>query len=83
MGALSNQVWHACQPMAPALPLRPGLRHVPQAPLHKATSTSPANGGGFAVFVAVHESLRGTKLPFAAFKTTSAFWGTAVEKCSL
>jgi hypothetical protein len=25
----------------------------------------------------------GTKLPFAAFKTTSAFWGTAVEKCSL
>jgi hypothetical protein len=24
----------------------------------------------------------GTKLPFAAFKTTSAFWGTAVEKCS-
>jgi hypothetical protein len=25
----------------------------------------------------------GTKLPFAALKTTSAFWGTAVEKCSL
>ena len=25
----------------------------------------------------------GTKLPFAAFETTSAFWGTAVEKCSL
>jgi len=25
----------------------------------------------------------GTKLPFAAFKTTSAFWGTAVEKYSL
>lgn len=25
----------------------------------------------------------GTKLPFAAVKTTSAFWGTAVEKCSL
>jgi hypothetical protein len=23
------------------------------------------------------------KLPFDAFKTTSAFWGTAVEKCSL
>jgi hypothetical protein len=25
----------------------------------------------------------GTKLPFAAVKTTSAFWGTAVEKRSL
>jgi hypothetical protein len=25
----------------------------------------------------------GTKLPLAAVKTTSAFWGTAVEKCSL
>jgi len=25
----------------------------------------------------------GTKLPFAAFETSSAFWGTAVEKCSL
>ena len=25
----------------------------------------------------------GTKLPFAAFKTTFAFWGTAVENCSL
>jgi hypothetical protein len=25
----------------------------------------------------------GTKLPFAAVKTTSAFWGTAVEKYSL
>ena len=24
-----------------------------------------------------------TKLPLAAVKTTSAFWGTAVEKCSL
>jgi hypothetical protein len=24
----------------------------------------------------------GTKLPFAALKTTSAFWGTAVEKRS-
>jgi hypothetical protein len=24
----------------------------------------------------------GTKLPFAAFKTAPAFWGTAVEKCS-
>ncbi len=32
---------------------------------------------------ALHESVSGTKLPFAAFKTTSAFWGTAVEKCSL
>ena len=28
-------------------------------------------------------SAGGTKLPFAAFETTSAFWGTAVEKCSL
>jgi hypothetical protein len=35
------------------------------------------------LFAAVHMSLPGTKLPFAAFKTTSAFWGTAVEKCSL
>jgi hypothetical protein len=57
-GMLASR-WHQ------RLPLRPGLRHVPQAPLHKATSTSPANGGGFAVFVAVHESLRGTLLPRA------------------
>jgi len=28
-------------------------------------------------------SVVGTKLPFAALKTTSAFWVTAVEKCSL
>jgi hypothetical protein len=34
------------------------------------------NGGPFI-------SGNGTKLPFAAVKTTSAFWGTAVEKCSL
>jgi hypothetical protein len=35
------------------------------------------------LLAAVHESGTGTKLPFAAVKTTSAFWGTAVEKCSL
>jgi hypothetical protein len=35
------------------------------------------------LFAAAHESAIGTKLPFAAVKTTSAFWGTAVEKCSL
>ena len=34
------------------------------------------------LFAAAHESGHGTKLPFAAFETTSAFWGTAVEKCS-
>jgi hypothetical protein len=43
-------------------------------------SQPPRSNGGFA---ALHMSARGTKLPFAAFKTTSAFWGTAVEKCSL
>ena len=30
-----------------------------------------------------HMTAAGTKLPFAAVKTTSAFWGTAVEKYSL
>jgi hypothetical protein len=40
--------------------------------------------------ISILQSLRGdfcnnicTKLPFAAVKTRSAFWGTAVEKCSL
>jgi hypothetical protein len=34
-------------------------------------------------FAALHMSVPGTKLPFAAAQNYVRFWGTAVEKCSL
>jgi hypothetical protein len=34
-------------------------------------------------FVATHESAYGTFLPCQPRRAMSAFWGTAVEKCSL
>ena len=43
----------------------------------------PTLGIGFVDLLQVLTTAFGTKLPFAAFKTTSAFLGTAVQKCSL
>jgi hypothetical protein len=48
---------------------------------HMAAPTNAANVNK--VLANSEPSTHGTKLPFAVFKTTSAFWGTAVEKCSL
>ena len=44
---------------------------------HAATSTSKNLVSLFAIMIADFCNKIGTKLPFAAFKTTSAFWGTA------
>ena len=43
----------------------------------------PTLGIGFVDLLQVLTTAFGTKLPFPAFKTTSAFWGTPADKCSL